>query len=32
MGEQTCLFHSTAVPIKIFSITAPKVQRDPYAV
>ncbi|THZ38231.1 hypothetical protein D6C90_06471 [Aureobasidium pullulans] len=32
MEQQTSLFHSTAVPIKIFSITAPAKQRDPYAI
>ncbi|KAK6008776.1 hypothetical protein QM012_000679 [Aureobasidium pullulans] len=32
MEQQTSLFHSTAVPIKIFSITAPETQKDPYAV
>jgi hypothetical protein len=32
MEQQTSLFHSTMVPIKIFSITAPEIQKDPYAV
>ncbi|THX08991.1 hypothetical protein D6D17_04099 [Aureobasidium pullulans] len=32
MEQQTSLFHSTAVSIKIFSITAPAKQRDPYAI
>jgi hypothetical protein len=32
MEQQTSLFHSTMVPIKIFSITAPNTQKDPYAV
>ncbi|KAI4722021.1 hypothetical protein E4T48_01678 [Aureobasidium sp. EXF-10727] len=32
MERQASLFHSTMVPIKIFSITAPETQRDPYAV
>lgn len=32
MEQQTSLFHSTTVPIKIFSITAPDTQKDPYQV
>ncbi|KAF1344577.1 putative methyltransferase-domain-containing protein [Delphinella strobiligena] len=32
MTEQSSLFHSTAVPIKIFLISAPKQIKDPFAV
>lgn len=32
MNEQTSLFRSAVVPIKILSITAPKQIKDPYAV
>jgi len=32
MDQQTSLFRSTMVPIKIFSITAPETQKDPYQV